>query len=695
MSEILEGTVHRIACNQSSRTPVLEYLSGQQVKFWKGSGARIQCTLFNDSPEAASLITDLSNIASVSFFLRKRNSTGVVLLTKTLTATEMNSAVTWAEWLAATDQHFEIELADTDTNIEVPPSGHLPIYFVIRVNTANQDTIAAFGYGSLVDVGATNILPPTLVPAPPTFDALYVDAEGNVQNPTANFASGSLKIGARDIEIARDKGGAVFNVRAYGAVGNGVTNDYNAFVAALAVAVDGGTVYVPPGVYRLSQGIDVKGNISLIGAGLHSTHLVVDLDAAYGIKWGVGLVGQSASGKLEGFRVHRAAGTILTGTIGIAIEQVYHGDIVDVMVSSHDLGIRTSTYPSVGLTIKGGIFANCKVHLWLKDATEVVVNDCTFGVSLGEVIAANQFVIFDGATGKVKINSSQFYPRLANSTVAFKWINIPVDNFGNYRFVNIDVEGVDVFMQSDVTTLIINDFALVASKVDANKMFDFNAVTLLAAWAITSNAHLRSVTPVTLLNTKDMKVIGNRFDGSFTFTDGRWIIVGNAFVSASNYTGVFSALILVGNIGMFSGSVFNVTGSGPIYKTANAVVGAVSPTSNFPGVTTFESLFVPPWITPTYLNGYTDYGLGIQVGGYTKDPMGWVHLKGLIRRPTSTPLGTTILVLPAGYRPTAAEFFAVVSAGIYGQIRINPDGTILFEVGGSNISLSGISFRTT
>jgi hypothetical protein len=51
-----------------------------------------------------------------------------------------------------------------------------------------------------------------------------------------------------------DKGGQVFNVKAYGAVGNGTTDDNAAIVATDAAAgAVGGTVYFPPGTYRTSH----------------------------------------------------------------------------------------------------------------------------------------------------------------------------------------------------------------------------------------------------------------------------------------------------------------------------------------------------------------------------------------------------------------------------------------------------------
>lgn len=80
-----------------------------------------------------------------------------------------------------------------------------------------------------------------------------------------------------------DKGANVHNVRAYGAVGNGATNDATAIDAAVAAcqAAGGGTVYFPPGRYVYSgtgivnaPGLNVNQPLLLRGAGESATQLV-------------------------------------------------------------------------------------------------------------------------------------------------------------------------------------------------------------------------------------------------------------------------------------------------------------------------------------------------------------------------------------------------------------------------------------
>jgi hypothetical protein len=70
-----------------------------------------------------------------------------------------------------------------------------------------------------------------------------------------------------------DMGGASFNVMAYGATGNGTTDDTAAFNSALtAAAAVNGTVFVPPGTYKVSTSLtETTVPISIIGAGRWQT----------------------------------------------------------------------------------------------------------------------------------------------------------------------------------------------------------------------------------------------------------------------------------------------------------------------------------------------------------------------------------------------------------------------------------------
>jgi hypothetical protein len=81
--------------------------------------------------------------------------------------------------------------------------------------------------------------------------------------------------------VLQDKGGEIYNVKAYGAVGDGTTDDYTAVMAAISAAqnANGGTIYFPPGRYRINSQLLIPNDsaspaphqkpIQFVGAGSH------------------------------------------------------------------------------------------------------------------------------------------------------------------------------------------------------------------------------------------------------------------------------------------------------------------------------------------------------------------------------------------------------------------------------------------
>jgi hypothetical protein len=99
---------------------------------------------------------------------------------------------------------------------------------------------------------------------------LHCSSLGTSQNITLT-PSGT---GASVITNLQDKGGQVFNVKAYGAKGDGTTDDSGAINSAVsAAAAAHGEVLLPPGTYLVDSLNSFPGNINLRGVGGESTVL--------------------------------------------------------------------------------------------------------------------------------------------------------------------------------------------------------------------------------------------------------------------------------------------------------------------------------------------------------------------------------------------------------------------------------------
>lgn len=72
--------------------------------------------------------------------------------------------------------------------------------------------------------------------------------------------------------------GLFYNVKAYGAVGDGATDDTAACQAAMTAAGDagGGVVYFPAGSYRTSAALTLPVNVSVLGAGAQASAILIN-----------------------------------------------------------------------------------------------------------------------------------------------------------------------------------------------------------------------------------------------------------------------------------------------------------------------------------------------------------------------------------------------------------------------------------
>jgi F5/8 type C domain len=97
------------------------------------------------------------------------------------------------------------------------------------------------------------------------------------------------------------------------------------------------------------------------------------------------------------------------------------------------------------------------------------------------------------------------------------------------------------------------------------------------------------------------------------------------------------------------------------------------------------------WTAPTLLNGWVNFGSPFNNVGFRKDALGFVHLRGEMK--SGTIGAVPAFTLPVGYRLTAQEQFASLSAGGMANITILANGNVQVPSGNNgDVSLSGITF---
>lgn len=168
---------------------------------------------------------------------------------------------------------------------------------------------------------------------------------------------------------------SVFNVKAYGAVGDGSANDTTAILAAIAAAIAvGGIVWFPAGVYKITSTLNLTGAVTLSGAGMAQFLFNIGSPLGTRLVWG-----GSAGGTM--INICPAAGA----TIPV------YGAVVEGM-SIEGGATNTSTGASVGVRLAA--VAQCTLrNLFLKECTTATIK--TEGTLDAAYLAANYATFSD------------------------------------------------------------------------------------------------------------------------------------------------------------------------------------------------------------------------------------------------------------------------------------------------------------
>lgn len=86
------------------------------------------------------------------------------------------------------------------------------------------------------------------------------------------------------------------------------------------------------------------------------------------------------------------------------------------------------------------------------------------------------------------------------------------------------------------------------------------------------------------------------------------------------------------------------------------------------------AIFTPSWAGLSYATNWGNYGSGFHDGSYCKDALGFVHLRGLIRKTTTGTLGETMFTLPSGYRPAKPMGITLTANNRWARLDIRDNG---------------------
>lgn len=195
---------------------------------------------------------------------------------------------------------------------------------------------------------------------------------------------------------------------AYGATGNGTTNDSAAIQAAINAAntAGGGVVYFPPGTYRIGTRLELKSGVSLVGAGREYT----TLRAMSGLTTAVivGLSGAAVSNlAIRGLTINADYTTTAINLNGIQVTNGSNVVIDECAVTNvANTGIVFTACTSCEVTgsrvsYTGGAQAGVGFGVLLSGGTNSKVHDCHFAACNGMNIGGNTNALNASIVGNI------------------------------------------------------------------------------------------------------------------------------------------------------------------------------------------------------------------------------------------------------------------------------------------------------
>ncbi len=146
-------------------------------------------------------------------------------------------------------------------------------------NTLSRDGTSPNTMEADLDMNSNRILNlPAPVAVTEPLRVMDVDADGNVTinnssaslipfTPAGTIAASNVQDAIEEVASEAQLSLSVFNVKDYGAVGDGATNDTTAVQAAItAAAVSGGIVWFPQGTYSVADTLTLQSKVYLVGA---------------------------------------------------------------------------------------------------------------------------------------------------------------------------------------------------------------------------------------------------------------------------------------------------------------------------------------------------------------------------------------------------------------------------------------------
>jgi hypothetical protein len=425
------------------------------------------------------------------------------------------------------------------------------------------------------------------------------------------------------------------SVTDYGAVGDGVTDDRQAFINAIASGAR--IIEIPARSYRLSGGITIPAGVLLLSAGIAiagssggagaasfgGANLIFDNAVAVCVTLGAG---DNSTAGLRGVTISRAGGAPPAGSIGLRVYGAQSPALEDIYCHNHAIGYHFQAVGTGGISIfVSRVFsaAITDAHWVIDGWPEVRATHCRFGQNGAIDTNCNAYIrIKGGGAGSgsgpntVVLDNCQFNMgngAVANTLIEIRDITQAAGVFSHLRMTDCYAENFNIGISTDTTVLSLRRVNLKGCGFNATGgltnpvHLSLNAATVINEWELVGNEFFGSDFTISSRTINGLAVVGNRFACPVSVTAG----------AASNSTATFAAntylnggLTVAGATGWQSLSVV-----GDVMQVGSSLTNTAGPAKNVTVAVPGQS--IKSW-TPALSFGGDSTGItyNIQSGSY-------------------------------------------------------------------------------
>lgn len=365
--------------------------------------------------------------------------------------------------------------------------------------------------------------------------------------------------GSAILRTVRDKlRDAPPDIRDFGAVCDGVTDDYAAVAAAIASGAK--IIKAPALTTRLSAGIVIPDGVTLEGESMlpenPPTGSVFLFDLS--VPTCITLAGDNLdTAGLKNIAVRRATGTPPANATAVLVEKAYNIVIDNVMAHNHARGFSFIANTTEGL---GAMVTNVYTgaitedHFYIDSWPELRVNNGRLGMNGTGDALGNSFVKITGTSPSsigIGPNGIIFSNVQMNQGVAgpaywmdFEDVDEPVGNQVFYAMNEVHVENItDTYIRTAGSVTQPGRLKLNGVQLNtAVPMFDLDSATVINEWRIINSFIAASTFAPNIDTVNGLSVVANSFSGTAVTYDsgsvGSWQMssVGNAYVASATQT---------------------------------------------------------------------------------------------------------------------------------------------------------------